>query len=110
MSNPMSDNGKGLLFYCTRQDPNSETVRAIFGSGEVKKIELPCSGRVGIGEILQAISSGYEKVVVLSCGENSCVHKFGCTEAIRAFNTAINLAMIAGIDTDRIIFIGKTSD
>lgn len=107
MSNSMSDNGKGLLFYCMRQDPNSETVNTIFGSGEVKRIELPCSGRVGIGEILQGISSGHEKVIVLSCGENSCVHKFGCTEAIRAFNKAIDLAMIAGIDTDRIIFIEK---
>jgi coenzyme F420-reducing hydrogenase delta subunit len=85
--------------------PDSEQEYDIFGSGDIVRIEIPCSGRVGIGEIMQGIAEGYEKVVVLSCGEKSCLHGFGCTEAKKAYEKAIKLASVAGVDTDRLVFI-----
>ena len=99
--------GRNILFYCTRKDPDKfeEVLPEIFACSELTKIELPCSGRVGSGELLQALAAGYEKIIVLSCGEKSCIHLFGCTEAKKAMNHARKVARIAGVDTSRFIFI-----
>ncbi|MFH1676537.1 MAG: hydrogenase iron-sulfur subunit [bacterium] len=96
-----------ILFYCTRQEPKkfAGLFEIMLDSQNVKEIEAPCSGRVGTGEIMQAIAAGYEKVAVLSCGVKSCVHKFGCIEAKKAMDVARKLAKIAGVDEDRLIFI-----
>jgi coenzyme F420-reducing hydrogenase delta subunit len=105
MTASRSQNKKGLLFYCTRLNPDSELEYEVFGSGNIVRIEIPCSGRVGVGEIMRGIAEGYEKIVILSCGEKSCLHGFGCTEAKKAYEKAIRLASVAGIDTDRFIFV-----
>jgi coenzyme F420-reducing hydrogenase delta subunit len=54
---------------------------------------------------MQGLAAGYEKVVVLSCGEKSCIHQFGCVEARKAMERARKLAKIAGIDISRLVFI-----
>lgn len=105
MSASRSQDKKGLLFYCTRLKPDHELEYGIFGSGDIVRIEIPCSGRVGTGELMEGLAQGYEKVVVLSCGEKSCLHGFGCTEAKKAYEKAIRLANVAGVDTDRLVFI-----
>ena len=97
----MALNNKNILFYCTRQNPDDY---ADFFDNPVV-IEVQCSGRVGVGELILALAEGYEKVAVLSCGEKSCLHGFGCIEAKKAMNRARKIANVAGIDTKRLVFI-----
>ena len=96
-----------ILFYCARQEPKkfAGLSEIMLGSQNVKEIEVPCSGRIGTGEIMQAIAAGYEKVAVLSCGAKSCIHVFGCIEAKKAMEVARKLAGVAGVDEGNLIFI-----
>jgi coenzyme F420-reducing hydrogenase delta subunit len=107
MKLPERKDAGNILFHCRRQNPNDfPAFRSVIFDGEsAVEIELPCSGRIGTGELMQGIAAGYRRVVVLSCGEKSCVHKFGCMEAKKAFNKAKTLAETAGIDTKRFTFI-----
>ncbi len=96
-----------LLFYCRRTPANEYAglVEMVVWDEKYREIELPCAGRVGTGELMQGLAAGYDKVVVLSCGDNSCVHQFGCTEAKKAMETVRRLAETAGLDPDRLVFI-----
>jgi coenzyme F420-reducing hydrogenase delta subunit len=98
--------GPNLLFFCTRQNPaDFAGFHTIMPDGEWTKIEVPCSGRVGTGEILQGVAAGYKNVAILSCGVESCIHEFGCMEAKNAMLKARDTAAIAGVDVSRLIFI-----
>jgi coenzyme F420-reducing hydrogenase delta subunit len=98
--------GRNLLFFCTRQNPSDFAgFHTIMPGGDYTKIEVPCSGRVGTGDIMQALAAGYVNVAILSCGVESCIHEFGCREAKNAMQVARDTAAIAGVDTSRLIFI-----
>ena len=107
MTASRKNNGEKIVFYCTRQDiaDYEELMPDIFKCSRLTKVELPCSGRAGTGDILRALASDYETVVVLGCGVKSCIHGFGCREAKKAMERARGVAKIAGIDTSRLIFI-----
>ena len=107
MKIPERRDAENILFYCRRQNPADFTgfYSVIFNGESVVEIEVPCSGRIGTGELMQGIAAGYKKVAVLSCGEKSCIHTFGCSEAKKALKKAILLAEAAGVDTSRFIFI-----
>jgi coenzyme F420-reducing hydrogenase delta subunit len=96
-----------LLFFCTRQRPEDFPGLQVLalGPGEVRAVEVPCSGRVGTGDIMQGLAAGYDKVAVLSCGERSCLYSFGCREAKKAMARARRAAEVGGIDPNRLIFI-----
>ncbi|HDS30635.1 MAG TPA: hydrogenase iron-sulfur subunit [Firmicutes bacterium] len=100
MSSPSVIKKGILLYYCRLISPET-----VVSYGTQKAIEVPCSGRVGVGELMKGLASGYEKIIVLSCGEKSCIHKFGCTEAKKAFETAKKLAQTAGADSRKLEFI-----
>lgn len=103
-----STKGKGtiLLYFCTRQHPaDFAGFKAIMLPGDWVTIEVPCSGRVGTGDLMDALAQGYEKVAVLSCGVDSCIHEFGCIEAKKAMVMAREMAVKAGIDPSRLVFI-----
>jgi len=107
MSSARPKSGKSLLFFCTRQKPGDFAGfhHLIFGDGKADEIEVPCSGRVGTGELMQGLAAGYDKVVVLSCGEKSCRYGFGCSEAKKSMSRAREVAKVAGIDAKRLVFI-----
>ena len=106
MTQSMPGKGRILLFFCTRQNPADFTgFQAVMLPGEWVTIQLPCSGRIGTGEIMQALAAGYDKVAILSCGEASCIHEFGCIEAKKAMNRAKELAALAGVDVGKLVFI-----
>lgn len=102
-----SQEPKVLLFFCTRQRPEdfAGLQFVVLGPGEIKEVEVPCSGRVGTGDIMRGFASGHDKVAVLSCGEASCIHGFGCREAKKAMERARRVAAVAGIEPDRLVFI-----
>lgn len=110
MSDSRTNKNKGLLFYCTRQSPEPELIATMLGTEDIVRIEVPCAGRIGTGELMLGISEGYNKVGVLSCGEKACLHGFGCTEAKKAFEKAVKFADVAGVDTDRLIFIERDQE
>jgi coenzyme F420-reducing hydrogenase delta subunit len=98
--------GRVLLFFCTRQNPNDFAgFKTILLPGDWITLEVPCSGRVGTGELMQGLADGYSKVGGLSCGVESCIHEFGCKKAKKAMEKARGLASVAGIDPSRLVFI-----
>jgi len=98
--------GRNLLFFCTRQNPDDFAgFHAIMPAGDWVRIEVPCSGRVGTGDIMQGLAAGYNYVAILSCGVDSCIHEFGCREAKNAMQLAKDTAAVAGIDPSCLIFI-----
>jgi coenzyme F420-reducing hydrogenase delta subunit len=106
MTNRSDNEGRILLFFCTRQNPaDFAGFKAVLLPGDWVTVEVPCSGRVGTGEIMQGLASGYEKVAVLSCGVESCIHEFGCLEAKKAMDKARELASTTGVDISRLVFI-----
>lgn len=106
MSEQSGNGTKTLLFHCTRQDPSScEGFASVALQNECHAIEVPCSGRVGVGELMQGLAAGYARVAVLSCGEKSCIHGFGCAEARKALAKAMELAGAVGVDISRLVFI-----
>ena len=49
--------GRILLFYCTRQNPaDFAGFKAVMLAGDWVTVEVPCSGRVGTGEIMQGLA------------------------------------------------------
>lgn len=106
MSGETQNPARALLFFCSRQDPaDFPGLASIVLPHECRKVEVPCSGRVGVGELMQGLAHGYAVVAVLSCGEKSCVHGFGCSEAKKAMAKARELAETAGVETSRLVFI-----
>jgi coenzyme F420-reducing hydrogenase delta subunit len=106
MNNKPPGESRILLFFCTRQNPSDfPGFKAVLLPGEWVTVEVPCSGRVGTGELMQGLAAGYDKVAVLSCGVKSCIHRFGCLEAKKAMDRARELAKTAGIKPDRLMFI-----
>jgi coenzyme F420-reducing hydrogenase delta subunit len=106
MTIPTPGEGRTLLFFCTRQNPaDFAGFKAIMLPGDWVTVEVPCSGRVGTGELMQGLAAGYEKVAVLSCGAKSCIHEFGCVESKKAMDRARDMAATAGIDATRLVFI-----
>jgi len=106
MSAVDSTTSRVLVFYCTRQKPSDHPGfrELVIGESDSVEIEVPCSGRVGTGEIMRGLAEGYDRVIVLSCGVKSCVHRFGCPEAKKAMEKARKLAQTAGLDPKRIFF------
>lgn len=96
-----------LIFYCTRLNPDKFEIPGLPVSDEVTRelIGVPCSGRVGMGDLVAGLAAGFDKVVVLSCGEKACIHRFGCTESKNAMERAKKLAVTNGLDKERLIFI-----
>ena len=106
MNSKSPNEGRILLFFCTRQNPcDFPGFKAVLLPGEWVTVEVPCSGRVGSGELMQGLAAGYDKVAVLSCGVKSCIHRFGCLEAKKAMDRARELAKTSGIKPDRLVFI-----
>jgi coenzyme F420-reducing hydrogenase delta subunit len=105
----MTDSAKSraLIFYCTRLDPEEFDIPGLSSSDEIVRevIAVPCSGRVGMGDLVAGLAAGFDWVVVLSCGEKSCIHRFGCVESKNAFERAKKIAETTGLDKDRLIFI-----
>lgn len=105
----MTDSAKSraLIFYCTRLDPEKFDIPGLPSGDDVTRevIAVPCSGRVGMGDLLAALAADFDPVVVLSCGEKSCIHRFGCLESKAAMKRAKKIAETTGLDKDRLIFI-----
>lgn len=102
-----NNKNQALVFHCMRQDPGEFDLLDSFGidMSSAIPVKLPCSGRAGAGEILAGIAAGYEKIIVLGCGESSCRHTFGCREAKAAMERARAVGEIAGIKNGSVIFI-----
>ena len=105
----MTDSAKSkvLIFYCTRLNPEKFEIPGLPADDDVTRelIGVPCSGRVGIGDLVAGLAAGFDKVVVLSCGEKSCIHRFGCVESKNAMEQAKKLAETSGLDKNRLVFI-----
>jgi len=63
---------------------------------------VPCSGRVGIIDLMRAFENGADGVLVLGCLEDQCYHQNGSLFAKRRVAYVQSLLKEIGIDEKRI--------
>ncbi len=68
----------------------------------VRVLPVPCTGTVGIGDLLQALERGADGVLLLACPEGNCHHLNGNLRAARRLNRARGLLREAGLNPERL--------
>ena len=71
-------------------------------SPDIKVNIVPCSGRVGIIDLMKAFENGADGVLVLGCLEDQCYHQNGSLFAKRRVTYVQSLLKEIGIDEKRI--------
>jgi len=69
---------------------------------EAQLVTVPCSGRVDVLHLLQALTAGADGVLVMGCYEDNCEFLQGNTLALKRVAYAQQLLTEAGIDGGRL--------
>jgi coenzyme F420-reducing hydrogenase delta subunit len=67
-------------------------------------VEVPCAGRVGLTQLLDAFEAGAEGVLVLACHEGNCRSEQGSAHARRRVEEAGRLLAEIGLGAERVRF------
>ena len=67
----------------------------------VKVVELPCTGRIDIVNVLHAFENGADGVLVAGCLEGKCHYLKGNLHAKRGSDTSRNCSDEIGLEHDR---------
>ena len=75
----LNNNGSKIyIFYCANNPLAMELAGSYReGTGELKVIALPCSGKIDIRYLTKAFETGADGVVVLTCEEAECQYLEG---------------------------------
>jgi F420-non-reducing hydrogenase iron-sulfur subunit len=72
------------IFYCTHQaDWISRVLKALDGSNpvHVRKVALPCSGKLEVFHLTQALEDGADGAALCGCPEEKCRYSVGSRRA-----------------------------
>lgn len=103
----MSEGGRIVIFGCERSA--GEALLALEAQGrrlpaEVEWVSLPCGGGVDVLHLLQAIASGAERVLVLSCFTGACQSLEGERWAEKRVQAARGWLREIGLPEERLAF------
>ena len=89
------------LYYCSRSA--KEALQSAEEAGWIKPeglelIELPCSGRIEVAELLRAFTAGAEAVAVVGCLEGNCQFHSGNYESRKCVQRGKTILKKVGID------------
>jgi coenzyme F420-reducing hydrogenase delta subunit len=73
-------------------------------TGGVRIIRIPCAGKIGPKEVLGALETGSEKVVILGCHQENCQYITGSSRAARRIEQLSEMLLKAGFDGSRVTF------
>ncbi len=76
--------GEITIFYCTHQREQVERILKGFdGAGRlrVRRVGLPCSGKLEIFQLTKALEGGADGVALFGCPEPECRYVVGSTRA-----------------------------
>lgn len=72
------------VFYCARQgDRVTQILKGLNGPGplRVRKVALPCSGKLEIVQLTKALEGGADGVALFGCPEGECRYLVGSSRA-----------------------------
>ena len=93
------------VFYCHHQ---AERVTPILkewnGSGgiDLKKIALPCSGKLEVFHVTKALEKGADGVAIFGCPEGGCQYIVGSQRARGRIRYTQKILKAIGIEEDRV--------
>jgi F420-non-reducing hydrogenase iron-sulfur subunit len=79
-------------------------------SPDVTIIRLPCTGRVDVKHILQAVRMGADGVLVVGCLEGNCNYQYGNLEARKRVDQAKAILSELGVGPERVQMVNLASN
>ncbi len=111
MDNPkVSDDGYEPLIlafacnWCSYPAADSAGLSRMQYPPNFRILRVMCGGRVNPGFILHALELGADGILYSCCHEQDCHYMFGAKQAVKNFETALELVKLAGFDANRIRF------
>ena len=102
----MADNKPQIVAFCCSNCASSaanisEGMKRTM-PGNVKKIQVPCSGRIEVLHLLKPFEQGADGVYVAGCQEDSCRYVTGITKAAKRVAHVKRILEELEIEPDRI--------
>ena len=98
---------KITVFACENSAYPAATAAAINGAeydADVRLIRVPCAGKVEPRQVLDALQSGAQKVMILGCHLENCKYLTGSTRGARRMELLVANLEKAGFDSRRVVF------
>jgi heterodisulfide reductase subunit A-like polyferredoxin/coenzyme F420-reducing hydrogenase delta subunit len=97
---------KTVVFACEKSAYPAATAAANRATWkqDIRLTRVPCAGKVDSRDVLKALESGAQKVIILACHLENCQYLSGSTQAdskIRQLNDALEKA---GVDKKQVLF------
>jgi len=96
--------------YCGYAATDLAGLRGMQYSPDVSIIRLPCTGRIDIRHVLQAIRQGADGVLVVGCLEGNCNYQYGNIEARKRVDKAKGILKELGIEPERVEMVNLASN
>ena len=93
------------IFYCQHQtDRMMQVLRTFDGSTapKIRKVALPCSGKLEISFLLKALENGADAVALFGCPEGECHYLVGSTRAKNRVRYARRILGDIGLEEERV--------
>ena len=93
------------IFYCNHQaEETKQILKALDCSGNmrIRKIALPCSGKLEVIHLTKALESGADGVALCGCQEKECHYQVGSQRAKGRVRYAGKILEEIGLEKDRI--------
>jgi coenzyme F420-reducing hydrogenase delta subunit len=102
----MRKQGKEItIFYCTHQrEKVNQILDGVNGSAglKVRKVALPCSGKLEVFQLTKALENGADGVVLFGCPEGECRYVVGSSRAKGRVSYAGKILETIGLEKDRV--------
>jgi coenzyme F420-reducing hydrogenase delta subunit len=76
----------------------------------LQTVEVPCGGSISAGNILNALQSHADGVMILTCHDGNCHSEQGNVFARRRANQMNQLLSTAGLETGRLVHISLAAN
>ncbi len=93
------------IFYCTRQGERvTQILKGLNGSGglKVRKVALPCSGKLEVFQLTKALENGADGVALFGCPEGECRYVVGSSRAKGRVSYAGKILETIGMEKERV--------
>lgn len=107
MEAEVGDKPKLTIFACENSAYPAATAAGLSGfkyTADIRLIRVPCAGKVDPRQILQALESGADKVMILGCHPESCQYLHGSTRAARRIERINSSLEKAGVNGKRVVW------
>ena len=94
-----------VVFYCTQQEERvTQVLKGLNGRIKlrVRKVVLPCSGKLEVFQLTKALEGGAEGVALFGCPEGECRYMVGSSRARGRVSYAGRILETIGLEKERV--------